>query len=152
MSEIGGNQSMFMFTLCCKSPFQWDLMSKLISLKLAIGCVLLCCLFELVIQGAILCLQTFIVLQAQNNQRHAHQRYVVSTTGHAYSFLFSIVYSVVTSFYYLKLSSFGPTMLCQFVLFLAPSINFVVFPLIETLLSESLRPSFFVFNHWIEIY
>ena len=143
MSEIGGNQSMFMFTLCCKSPFQWDLMSKLISLKLAIGCVLLCCLFELVVQGAILW---------KNNQGHAHQRYVVSTTGHAYSFLFSIVYSVVTSFYYLKLSSFGPTMLCQFVLFLAPSINFVVFPLIETLLSESLRPSFFVFNHWIEIY
>ena len=152
MSEIGGNQSMFLYSLCCKSEFEWSRMSELIFLKLAIGCVLLCCLSELVVQGAILTLETFIVSQTQNNRGHTHQRYVVSSTGHAYSFLFSIVYSAVTSFYYLKLSSFGPTVLCQFVLFLAPSINFVVFPLIETLFSESLRPNFFAFNHWIEIY
>ena len=143
---------MFLYSLCCKSEFEWSRMSELISLKLAIGCVMLCCLSELVVQGAISTLETYIVSQAQNDRGHTHQRYVVSSKGHAYSFLFSIVYSVVTSFYYLKLGSFGPTMRCQFVLFLAPSINFAVFPLIETLLSESLRSNFFEFIQWIEIY
>ena len=127
-------------------------MSELISIKLAIVCVLFCCLFELVLQLAIFVLQTFIVSRAQNNRGHTHQRYVVSAKGHACSFIFSFLYSAVTSFYYLKLTSFGPTMICQFVLFLAPSINFAIFPLIETFFSESLRPSFFEFNRWMEIY
>ena len=152
MSEIGGNQSMFLFSLCCKSHFEWDLMSELISIKLAIFCVMVCCFLELCVQLGIYLLQTFIVSRAQNNQGHTHQRYVVSATGHACSFIFSFVYSVVTSIYYLKLTSFGPTMICQFLLFLAPSINFVIFPSIETFFSESLRPSFFEFNRWMEIY
>ena len=35
MSEIGGNQSMFFFSLCCKSHFEWEVMSEMISIKFA---------------------------------------------------------------------------------------------------------------------
>ena len=82
-----------------------------------------------------------------------HIRNVVSALGHFASFLVSMAHLLLIPAMYLlshtdNASSGAPLAICQFIAFFFPSINFFVYPFIETVFSENLRNNFLELIMW----
>ena len=83
---------------------------------------------------------------------HRHLRNVVSALGHFASFIVSMAHLLLIPTIYLlsngggKVS--GPLEICQLIAFFFPSINFLVYPFIETVFSENLRTNFVELIRW----
>ena len=86
----------------------------------------------------------YIIKNNQRVSRQRHQRNVISAVGHFLSFAISMLetFLLVNAFYFLK-DIETVTTVRNVNMFLIPSINFFVYPFIETLFSENLRESFF---------
>ena len=81
-----------------------------------------------------------------------HIRNVVSALGHFASFLVSMAHLLlIPTLYFLshtENASGAPMAICQFIAFFFPSINFLVYPFIETVFSENLRNNFLELIMW----
>ena len=81
-----------------------------------------------------------------------HIRNVVSALGHFASFLVSMAHLLLIPALYLlsytENASGAPLAVCQLVAFFFPSINFLVYPFIETMFLENLRNNFFELIMW----
>ena len=74
-----------------------------------------------------------------------HLRNVVSALGHFASFIVSMAHLLLIPAIYLLIDGenvSGPLAMCRLIAFLFPSINFFVYPFIETMFSENLRTNF----------
>ena len=93
----------------------------------------------------------FYLIEPPSNHRR-HQRNVVSVTGHFVSFLLGMIHLLLPPIiYFLKgvgSGEAGPIIVCDFIVFLFPSMNFFVYPLVEVLFSENLRTNFIEVVRW----
>ena len=74
--------------------------------------------------------------------------------GHFASFAVSMAHLLLIPTIYLVSDAENAPMamtMCQFIAFLFPSINFFIYPLIETMFSENLRRNFFKLASWKSI-
>ena len=80
-----------------------------------------------------------------------HIRNVVSALGHFASFTVSMAHLLLIPTVYLLSDSeteSGPVTLCSLIAFFFPSINFFVYPFIETMFSDNLRNNFLELIMW----
>ena len=86
--------------------------------------------------------------------RHRHARNVVSAMGHFASFAVSMAHLLLIPTIHLvsdaKSAPIAEAMM-KFITFLFPSINFVIYPFIETMFSQNLRRNFFKLTSWKSI-
>ena len=72
--------------------------------------------------------------------------------GHFVSFLLGMVQLLLPPILYflkgVREGVLGPIILCDFIIFLFPSMNFFVYPLVEILFSENLRINFIEVVRW----
>ena len=72
--------------------------------------------------------------------------------GHFVSFLLGMVHLLLPPILYflngLREGVLGPIILCDFIIFMFPSMNFFVYPLVEILFSENLRINFIEVVRW----
>ena len=98
------------------------------------------------IRGFLSCLD----ISASSLRRH--QRNLVSVMGHFVTFLLGMVHLLLPPIiYFLKgvgTTESGPVIICDFIIFIVPSMNFFVYPLIEILFSENLRNNFIEVIRW----
>ena len=144
---------LFYYSCCKKSPYPSNLIDDAMIFKIFVTLVMTPSLIaEMCIHISVLIKQTRIENKAtvyiiKNNQRvsrQRHQRNVISAVGHFLSFSISILetFLLVNAFYFLK-DIETVTIVRNLNMFLIPSINFFVYPFIETLFSENLRERFF---------
>ena len=146
------NPMLFYYSFCKKSPFPSDLIDDVMIFKIFVTLVITPSLIaEMCIHIAVLVKQTriennatvYIVKNDQRVSRQRHQRNVISALGHFVSFALSMLetFLLVHAFYFIK-DFETVTTVRNLNMFLIPSINFFVYPFIETLFSEKLRESF----------
>ena len=146
------NPMLFYYSFCKKSPFPSDLIDDAMTFKIFVTIVITPSLIaEMCIHIAVLVKQTriennatvYIVKNDQRVSRQRHQRNVISALGHFVSFALSMLetFLLVHAFYFIK-DFETVTTVRNLNMFLIPSINFFVYPFIETLFSEKLRESF----------
>ena len=75
--------------------------------------------------------------------------------GHFVSFVLGMVHLLLPPvIYFLKgvgqpgQGEVGPVVICDFIIFLFPSMNFFVYPLVEIIFSENLRANFVEVVRW----
>ena len=83
-----------------------------------------------------------------------HHRNVVSALGHFFSFAVGMAQRIIFTISIISISDDTSVVtpdlvLCQILMFLLPSINFFVHPLIETLSTHNLRKSMFTLNYML---
>ena len=146
------NPMLFYYSFCKKSPFPSDMIDDVVIFKMFVTIIMAPSLIaEMCVHIAVLVKQTkiennaedFIVKNDQRVSRQRHQRNVISAVGHSLSFALSMTETglIVNAFYFLK-DLETVTTVRNLNMFLIPSINFFVYPLIETAFSENLRQTF----------
>ena len=146
------NPMLFYHSFCKKSPFPSDLIDDVIIFKIFVMIVMTPSLIaEMCIHIAVLVKQTkiennasvYIIKNDHRVSRQRHQRNVISAIGHFMSFAISMLetFLLVHAFYFI--TNFETlTIVRNLDMFLIPSINFFIYPFIETLFSKNLRESF----------
>ena len=97
--------------------------------------------------------QVFEISPGLVRQRR-HHRNVVSALGHFFSFAVGMAQRIIFTISIISISDDTSVVtpdlvLCQILMFLLPSINFFVHPLIETLSTHNLRKSMFTLNYML---
>ena len=145
---------------CAKTAFPIErVMNELIFAKVYGLITILSRVAELVIYIVIFMRQTEIESRAsiacikgdEPVSVRRHQRNVVSVMGHFVSFLLGMVHLLLPPIIYLCVGeSGGPglIMMSDFIIFIFPSMNILVYPLVEILFSENLRMNFIEVVRW----
>ena len=148
------NPMLFHYSFCKKTPFSSDMFDSVIIIKMFLTIVTIPSLItEMCIHVTILVKQTriesnasvYIVKNAQLVSRQRHQRNVVSAIGNFFSFSLRTVetFLMFHTFYFIDDFEIATaTTAWNLSMFLIPSINFFLYPFIETLFSENLREGF----------
>ena len=149
------NPMLFYCSFCAKSPFPPELVDDVVIFKIFLILFITPSLIaEMCTHVAVFVKQTrienratvYIVKNDQRVSRQRHHRNVISAAGHFASFAVSMVetFLLIHAFYFM--ADMEKVKVVRNVnMFLIPSINFFLYPLIETVFSESLRESFSVF-------
>ena len=149
---LGSPPGLFFFSYCAKTPFQADFVpDSIIFLAFGIDCI--ACLVS-----AMVCHLVILVKQSRIDSRAAvyvlknnmvvsgqrHHRNVVSFTGHFVSFILTIAQFalMLNTFYFFVEAKEVLATMRNLVQFLFPATEFLIYPLIETICSESLIGTF----------
>ena len=148
------------YSYCAKTAFSQErVMNELIFVKVYGLIIILSRVVELVIYIVIFMRQTEIESRAsiacikgdEPVSVRRHQRNVVSVMGHFVSFLLGMVHLLlppIIYFSYFYIGESEPIMMSDFIVFIFPSLNFLVYPLVEILFSENLRMNFIEVVRW----
>ena len=143
---------LFHYSFCKKTPFSSDLYDNVHIMKIGVTIIMIPSMIaEMCIHIAVLVKQTqiennasvYIVKNDQRVSRQRHQRNVVSAMGHFGSFAFRMLetFLVIHAFYFID--DFETlTIAWNLSMFFIPSINFFIYPFIETLFSNNLLEGF----------
>ena len=146
------NPLLFHYSFCKKTPFPADLFDNVTIIKIFVTIVFIPGLIaEMCLHIAVLVKQTkiennasvYIVKNDQQVSRQRHQRNVVSAVGHFLSSALRLLetFLLIHAIYFID--DFEVlTMAWTLTFFFVPSINFFLYPFIETLFSENLREGF----------
>ena len=147
---LSNNPMLFHYSFCKKTPFSSDLFVNVNIMKIFMAIVMIpSMIVEMCFHIAVLVKQTriennasvYIVKNDQRVSRHRHQRNVISAMGHFLSFalrMLEVSLMIHTSFFIDFPIHWTLNM------FFIPSINFFIYPFIETLFSDNLRGGFSV--------
>jgi len=149
---LGSPQGLFFFSYCAKTPFHADFVPDSI-IFLAFGIECIACLVS-----AMVCHLVILVKQARIDSRadvyvlknnmvvsgQRHHRNVVSFTGHFVSFILTIAQFtlMLNTFYFFVEAKEVLATMRNLVQFFFPATEFLIYPLIETICSESLIGTF----------
>ena len=149
------------YSFCAKTPFPLETVHKYVYIKAYILGTVLSHFVEFGIYIAILIKQTKIESNASTVyifkdkkcvSSSRHTRNVVSALGHFVSCIISITVTLTfvapPAFMVLISGPSDPPLICDFIVFSFPTINFVVYPLIETMCTENLRNNLFQLSFW----
>ena len=149
------------YSFCAKTPFPLETVHKYIYIKLYILGTVLSHFVEFGVYIAILIKQSKIESSAssvyilKNNQcvsNRRHQRNMVSALGHFSSCIISIIITLTFVFPPIMIFLVGvppnSRLISHFIAFSFPTINFFVYPLIETMCTENLRNNLFQLSFW----
>ena len=153
---------MVFYSFCARTPFPLEIVHESVFLKLYVIGAVLSHFVELCIYVAILVKQSkiessassvYIVKDNRSVSGQRHQRNVVSAMGHFASCVVSIVVTLTIlappAFMIVTSGPSGPPLICDLIVFSFPSINFFVYPLIETMCTTgNLRDNLFTLACW----
>ena len=147
------NPMIFYYSFCKKTSFPSDMINEVIIFKIYVTLFIIPSLIaEMCSHIAILIKQTSIennatVYMVKNDQlvsRQRHHRNVISAMGHFVSFalnLFETFLHIYALYFFFDLETV--TIVRNLNFFFLPSIKLSIYPLIETLFSETLRDTLF---------
>ena len=141
----------FYYSFCMKTSFPSDVINEVIVFKIYVTIFMIPSLIaEMCSHIAVLVKQTRIenkatVYMVKNDQRisrQRHQRNVISAVGHFLSFALNLFETFLHIYALYFIFDFETvTIIRNLNFFFLPSIKFAIYPLVETLFSETLRDS-----------
>ena len=144
---------LFYYSFCRKTPFPSDMIDEVIVFKIYVTFFMAPSLVgEMCCHVSVLFKQTRIenkasVYLVKNNElvtRHRHHRNVISAAGHFISFALNLLETFLhINALYFFFDFETVTLIRNLNFFFLPSTKFTIYPLIETLFSETLRESLF---------
>ena len=147
------NPMIFYYSFCKKTPLPTDRVHEMIVFQIYVTFFMVPSLIaEMFTHIAVLVKQTRIETKAtvflvKNNQlvtRQRHHRNIISSFGHFLSFALNLCETFLhMNALYFFFDFEMVTMIRNLNFFFLPSIKFTIYPLIETLFSETLRESLF---------
>ena len=157
---------MVFYSFCARTPFPLEVVHESVFLKLYVIGAVLSHFVELGIYAAILVKQSkiessassvYIVKDNRCVSGRRHQRNVVSAVGHFASCVVSVVVTLTIlappAFMIVTSGPSGPPLVCDLIVFSFPSINFFVYPLIETMCTAgNLRDNLFTLACWKSLF
>ena len=145
------NPMIFFYSFCKKTSFPSDMINEIIVFKIYVTIFMIPSLIaEMCSHITILVKQTrienkatvYMVKNGRRISRQRHHRNVVSAVGHFLSFvlnLFETFLHINALFFFFDMETV--TIIRNLNFFFLPSIKFAIYPLVETLFSETLRDS-----------
>ena len=152
MSSQSNPPALFFYSYCGQTPFHPDVVNEsIVFLAFGLECIS-CLVCGMICHLLILCKQARIESKAsvyvlKDNKvvsSRRHHRNIVSFMGHFASFILTMVHFslFLNTFYFFVENEEILATLRTLVFFFFPATEFLVYPLVETMFSESLRRTF----------